>query len=537
MVRQRSWFVGCVVAGLIMVSPISAQPTNYTEVTALVFSVDGKQLLSTALNGQIAVWDVVSGAKRRDVQAHKDGVYAAALSKDGKHLFTAGADGLVKQWDAESFKEVRIFEGHRNEVLAVAVAPDGKTLVSGGVDKTIRVWDLVTGKQKYAVHGHELRVTALAFGPDGKTFASGGTCSAVVPGFFGGTIHADQVRLYATADGRELRKLEQHGTVLAFSSDGKTIAAGGMHIFGMPVGQGVSIHGGPRVQVGQATSGRELFSFKGQGSAVALSADGKFLASAWGSRQHLGRYMIENDTKHRRVSLWELGSGKEVLQLAEEGATVAAISPDGRRLAAGRYNGAVMFWDLTPPGWNTAERLKMLDAKDLERHWETLLGDAQPAYPTILTLIAAGDRTAADFKPRLKPSLAAGPEVAKLIADLDSAKYPVREAAFRDLKKLGAVIEPNLRQTLEGKVSPEVRKRLQALLDQWDRHPANAEELRQWRALLILERIGSEPAQAVLAQLAGGAPGAWLTVEAQSSIERLAGRTNGRTEPPQPKTE
>lgn len=513
-----------ILAGLFLAPAprLEAQPTNCTEVTALVFAVDGKTLYAASLNGEISVWDVASGTKRRDVAAHKEGVYAAVLSTDGKHLITAGGDSLIKIWDSDSLKVLRTIDGHRNEVFAVAIAPDGKSIASGGADKTIRVWDFATGKSKYTVHGHELRVTALAFSPDGKVLASGGTCTAVVPGFFGGTVHGDQVRLYDAANGQELRKLEQRGTVLAFSSDSKVLAAGGMYMSGMPADHGVSVTGGPRVQVAQLSNQRELLAFQGQGSALAFSRDGKLLASAWGSRQHLGRYIIENDTKHRRVSLWEMATGKEALQLAEDGATVVAIAPDGKKLAAGRMHGGVMFWNLAPTGWNAEQRLKNLDAKELDRHWEILAADnVAAAYHTIWTLSAAGDKTTDWLKGRLRPAVPAGPEVAKHIANLDSPKYPVREAAHRDLKKLGGIIEGDVRKALAGKVSPEVRKRLHALLDPWERHPANADELRQWRALLILERIGTQAAREVLSQVGRGASGAWLTEEAQAALNRI----------------
>src|SRR5262245_41054459 len=116
----------CIIA--ILTHGLHAQPTNYGEVTALVFTADGKKLYSTALNGQIAVWDVASGAKHREVDAHKEGVYALALSKDGRFLVTGGGDALVKLWDAETLKEQRSFAGHLKEVFAVALAPDGKCI-------------------------------------------------------------------------------------------------------------------------------------------------------------------------------------------------------------------------------------------------------------------------------------------------------------------------------------------------------------------------------------------------------------------------
>jgi hypothetical protein len=48
--------------------------------------------------------------------------------------------------------------------------------------------------------------------------------------------------------------------------------------------------------------------------------------------------------------------------------------------------------------------------------------------------------------------------------------------------------------------------------------------LRNIRAIMVLDRIGSPDAQAVLATLAAGAPGARETEEAKASLDRLRQR-------------
>src|SRR5437899_2469252 len=63
-----------------------SQPTNRSEVTAVLFRPDGKTLISAALDGQLRTWDVATARELSRVEAHKDCVYGAALSADGKHL-------------------------------------------------------------------------------------------------------------------------------------------------------------------------------------------------------------------------------------------------------------------------------------------------------------------------------------------------------------------------------------------------------------------------------------------------------------------
>jgi hypothetical protein len=117
--------------------------------------------------------------------------------------------------------------------------------------------------------------------------------------------------------------------------------------------------------------------------------------------------------------------------------------------------------------------------------------------------------------------------VACWIADLDSEEFAVRQAAFRELGRLGEVAEPALREALRGGPSPEVRRRVRWLLEavQAERLYPPEKRLRAARVVEVLERIGDGPSRRLLAALAGGAPEAQLTVEAKSALERLVQST------------
>jgi WD40 repeat protein len=514
-----------VCAALALPVPVRAQPSNRTEATALLFRPDGKTLLSTGLHGYIRAWDVVTGKESAQVVAHKDGVWGAALSGDGKYLATAGEDGLVRLWDAKTLKPLRTFAGHTKEAVAVAFSPDGKTLASGGGDRTVRLWDVATGKQLRFFHGHELKVTGLAWSPDGKTLASAGTASPVLEGVFIRAVHADQVRLWDPTTGKEIRKLPLRATAVAFAPDGQTLASGGLIVTRLQ-GGGRAIQG--RSQTGVSDlAGKERVLAQGQGGAPALSADGKFLAVAWGTREHLGRSRFENHITSNQASLWELASGKEVLRLAEANAPVVAISPDGTKVAVGRQDGTVGFVELTPSGWGKGKAVPELTGEEFDRRWQALAGEnPAAAYEALWALAQAGDKAAALLGARLEPARAAGPRAKQLLADLNHKRFAVREAAFRELKKLGTLAEADLREALKGTVSAEVRARVQLLLGQCGAHPATPEERRQTRALQILERIASREARQVLARLADGAPGAWLTGEARAALARLKRRAD-----------
>src|SRR5262249_59100893 len=73
-------------------------------------------------------------------------------------------------------------------------------------------------------------------------------------------------------------------------------------------------------------------------------------------------------------------------------------------------------------------------------------------------------------------------KVARLLTDLDRDDFAVRQKAAAELEKLGPPAEPLLRRALQGDLSPEVRRRLERLLDSVE-GAGEAERLRDVRAL------------------------------------------------------
>jgi hypothetical protein len=111
--------------------------------------------------------------------------------------------------------------------------------------------------------------------------------------------------------------------------------------------------------------------------------------------------------------------------------------------------------------------------------------------------------------------------IVRMIGQLDDSRFPVRQQAAQELEKLGELASPALRRTLEAKPTAEVRRRAELLLDLADARHLSPEGLRTLRAVEVLERVANPEARKVLQSLAGGAPGATVTQEAQSALKRL----------------
>jgi hypothetical protein len=165
-----------------------------------------------------------------------------------------------------------------------------------------------------------------------------------------------------------------------------------------------------------------------------------------------------------------------------------------------------------------------LSAKEVESLWKDLAGAAPKAYEAVWTLAAAPDQALPLLRGRLHPVPSVdGPHLTKLVADLDSDRFAVREDAARTLEKLGELAAPALTGALKAKPSPELRRRCELLLAKLE-SPPPPDILRGIRALEVLEQIGTSEALDVLKKLAKGAPEARLTREAKASLERLAQR-------------
>src|SRR5439155_24790390 len=129
-------------------------------VVFIVFSADGKQLVSACDDWTFLLWDVNTGKEVRELPAefHPDYI---ALSGDG--LLTGAGVTAIRLLDVAAGKVVNQPEGQHGPVWCVSFSPDGTMVASAASD--IRLWESATSKELRRLSG---RFT-VAFSPDGKT--------------------------------------------------------------------------------------------------------------------------------------------------------------------------------------------------------------------------------------------------------------------------------------------------------------------------------------------------------------------------------
>jgi WD40 repeat protein len=501
------------------------------EVEALAFAPDGKALATAGLEHVIHLWDPATGKRLLTHPAHDSTTYIVAFTPDGKRIASVGSDRIVRFWDPATGQELQALRGLQRWVCCAAFSPDGRTFAAGG-DGVIKLWEVATGKELRALSLDRANseVLSLAFSPDGQTLASGS---------WEGGVTANTVRLWDLQTGKELRRLQEakgHGFwAVRFTPDGKTLAVQGESGLLLDVATGQELRrfasrgglalspngrllatGGEdnAVRLQDVSTGKEMTRFGQLGDErthFAFTPDGRALTWAPGPG---------ND---RAVRLWEVLSGQVRRQFeGHQGpVTAVALSPDGTRLVSASEDTTLLVWDLTG-----ARKAAGLAPRELLALWADLGSeDAARAYTAVCTLSRAGDQGVPLVRERLRPApVPDAGRVARLLADLNSEKFPVRDGARRELEQLGELVEAELRGALGGNPPLEVRRRIEGLLQRLSGPVTSPEQLRALRAVEVLERAGTPEARSALKALAAGAPAARLTQEAQAALGRLAQR-------------
>jgi WD40 repeat protein len=113
-------------------------------VQGLAFSPDSSAL-AVAAGRTVKVFPLDGSMEKVEPSAnltgHRATVYSVVFTPDGKHLISGSKDGSVRIWDLGGGGASRAYRWKIGPVWAVAVAPDGMTAAAGG-DGDIVVWDL-----------------------------------------------------------------------------------------------------------------------------------------------------------------------------------------------------------------------------------------------------------------------------------------------------------------------------------------------------------------------------------------------------------
>jgi WD40 repeat protein len=126
-------------SGALLDPPLSDKTHDW--IRALVFSPDGKQLLSGSYDGTLITWDFRNGARIAESPYHAQdagGILSLAFDTQGSLLASGTTSGSLVLWDTINFQPLNQQLGNFNGLITSLVfAPDGGGLYSGSSLGTI----------------------------------------------------------------------------------------------------------------------------------------------------------------------------------------------------------------------------------------------------------------------------------------------------------------------------------------------------------------------------------------------------------------
>jgi WD40 repeat protein len=280
-------------------------------ITAADISPDGRRVAVGREDGGVTAW--MSGLRRRETHDAGATVRSVAFANRGRWI-VAGSDRAIRVWSLQGAPVASIPLHGDKPLMKAVVAPDGRRVVAVQRDKIARVYALPSGKPLYRLK-HDGFIEDAAFSPDGRWIVTGGYAG-----------DAGGVRLWNVRSGqlaREIIGALRHVHDVAFSADGKLVAAGGAdgtaRVWETATGLQLAIMIG---HTNEVTS----VDFNRSGTAlVSTSSDGT--ARVWGASGGRGGRLLHVLAGHR-------------------GAVRAAVfAPDGRAVLTGGEDGTARLWD------------------------------------------------------------------------------------------------------------------------------------------------------------------------------------------------
>jgi WD40 repeat protein len=465
------------------------QPGHQATVRAFHFGSGDGKLVSVGLDGAVRWWQWRTGEVERTVPWQKmpdwmtySGPETALIAVHAGLIALVSAQGDIQLIDTKSGQDLGWLENTKGPTVSVAFSPDGATLASAH-GPVVQLWDVAARKVSNVLPEDPGGTKYVCFAPTGKLLLAGRRSS----------------RLWDVAANQAVRDIPlafESLRSVAFSPDGNMFAYGDSN----GLTQIWDIEQNRRV--------RALSGLKGYVTALAFSPDGRQLAAGgW-----------------RGIKLWETAAGYErrFFRDFDENALSLAFTPDGRHLASGIGDNNILIWDV--PGGALARDPQAAEGQEiLQNLWQDLASnDGARAHRGVWGFVARPATAVPYLKTLVVPASSTDSSLlARLVKDLDSESFNVREKASMELAKLGDVAEPTLKKLVVNPPSLEVELRAKVLLDQLATTSMAPERLGALRAVEALEHMGTPAARDLLQELARGAIEARLTREALASIERL----------------
>jgi WD40 repeat protein/tRNA A-37 threonylcarbamoyl transferase component Bud32 len=324
--------------------PMEAGLSDFVE-----FSPDGRLLLASTGLTNAWLWDIAAGKPATKPLDHKATILCAAFSPDGRRVITGSMDGKARVWDTKVGRPLTPFLANDGDVHCACFSPDGGRLVTGDASGAARIWDPESGKSLITIK-HGGNVFHAVFSPDSQTLL---------------TASRDRgARLWDASTGAEKGRFvhDREVVFVSFSPDGtRFVSASADHTaqvwdFTTQRRQGKALtHGSEIKQATFSRDGRWVLTASSDSTARVWDASsgepvgpplshGNAVTSAAFSPD--GNLVLTASADHT-ARLWRLQTKQPAISLPRQKDQVLALgfSKDGRWLATAARNRTVRVWD------------------------------------------------------------------------------------------------------------------------------------------------------------------------------------------------
>ena len=312
------------------------------------------------------IWDVRTGRRIAVSEPQFGAAMTLAFSPDGRRVATPNLDGLGEVWDPRSGRISATFRGHTGPVYSLAYSPDGRTVATGGTDGTARIWDAATGVQQLVLPGHRGIVNDLAFSPSGTRLATISEDGFARVWNVAETGSRDLLTIFAHRGGVETVYWSPNGKQLLTTGvvDGRAKlwdARTGALQDSYPNKADVAFRFTPSDRIYfpvEVTSpnGTAAASARSDGSIELRNPVTGIVRTRLPSR-HVGINRLAFSSDGKRIAagywdgtavVWDVASGRRLRTIAAHNGVVEglAFSPDGTELATGGEDTAAKIWDI-----------------------------------------------------------------------------------------------------------------------------------------------------------------------------------------------
>ena len=307
-------------AGSVSQTSFSADQTMLAVVYGAVEDQHPTQTSFTR-GAQVKIWDLKTGRELRSITTGEIPMQAE-FSSDGRSIAVIGGMGQLSLWDVQSGSKLRDLS---SSPMASFKPPT--SIKPGQMPNMADIAAMLTttlGTMSAGTMGQT--VTSLAFTSDGKVLATGGVESKAnidIAAMMSGAMNPRQKKGSKQPDPADMMK------------DLKVEAVG-------------------QVQLWDVTTGQPIAALKGHGrgvSKVAFSRDNKLLASGG---------------TDNTIKIWDVATRNELRTLTGHTSSIESIdfSPDGRLIASASDDGSTFLWDT-----KTGEHLLTLISLDDGGEW------------------------------------------------------------------------------------------------------------------------------------------------------------------------